>query len=261
MRLEIDNAEESLLKVAKSHGNSGMVSVPKGWVGREVRVVLLEKEDLEDKIQEFLIEYNKLTVYIQVDWTDGDILFYNFKDGEWVEHPDQIELPVFKDESLKKLYAAFLERIFGNDHLLDMLAGMSVGESFMLGNTKYTRMKIGYVERFDKGKLTMKEHILMRYGEEKWDEMKERLSEKNKYQRKFSKIIKTIKEEPNVRFVTQTPAANVLEVCLYHSVDLDTDKINRKLKHLDVEVLAKPGYPDESLPETHFIIPLLIKDL
>ena len=78
----------------------------------------------------------------------------------------------------------------------------------------------------------------------------------------FQKIIKTIKEEPNVRFVVRNPNdAHVLEVCLYHSVDLDTDRINGKLKYLDVEVLAKPGYPDESLPETHFIIPLLIKDL
>lgn len=45
MKLIIDNAEESRVKVAKSHGNSGRVSVPKEWIGRDVQVVLLEKKE------------------------------------------------------------------------------------------------------------------------------------------------------------------------------------------------------------------------
>ena len=120
-------------------------------------------------------------------------------------------------------------------------------------------------ERFDKGKMTTNEAMIYLYGEEKAEEMREemleRIREKNKNRKKLSDIIKVIKEEPNVKFVTRSPYdVYVLEVVLYHSIDLDIDRINDKLKQLDVEVWAKPGRMDKDL-NTHFIIPLLIREI
>ena len=135
MRLEIDNAEESLLKVAKSHGNSGMVSVPKSWIGREVRVVLLEKEQEEDKIQEFMIEYTGFSQHIRVDWTDGEILFLHPQTHDWVGHRNQLNGNwSFQDERTEELYNKFLDEIFSDEQLLDYIAFMDVDEVVMTRN-------------------------------------------------------------------------------------------------------------------------------
>ena len=74
MIIKIDNVEESLLKTAKNHGNSGMVSVPKSWIGRQVQVVLLNDDETDEPIQEFKIEYTGFTQFIKVNWDDGDIM-------------------------------------------------------------------------------------------------------------------------------------------------------------------------------------------
>lgn len=44
MKIEIDNAEESLTKRVRQSGNGGYVYIPSRWIGREVQIVLL-KED------------------------------------------------------------------------------------------------------------------------------------------------------------------------------------------------------------------------
>lgn len=45
MKIEINNAKESIVKMAKPHGNSARLLVPKRWVGKQVQCVLLEDED------------------------------------------------------------------------------------------------------------------------------------------------------------------------------------------------------------------------
>ncbi len=40
----INNAEESITKEAKAHGNGALVLVPKRWIGRKVQITLLEEE-------------------------------------------------------------------------------------------------------------------------------------------------------------------------------------------------------------------------
>ena len=45
IRVVIDNAEESITKVAKAHGNGALVLVPKRWIGRKVQITLLEEDD------------------------------------------------------------------------------------------------------------------------------------------------------------------------------------------------------------------------
>lgn len=45
MKVIIENAEESIVKVAKPHGNSARIIVPKKWIGRDVQLVLLSEED------------------------------------------------------------------------------------------------------------------------------------------------------------------------------------------------------------------------
>lgn len=44
MKVIIENAEESIVKVAKPHGNSARIIVPKKWIGRDVQLVLLSEE-------------------------------------------------------------------------------------------------------------------------------------------------------------------------------------------------------------------------
>ena len=141
MRLEIENAEESLMKTAKAHGNSAMVSVPKGWIGREVRVVLLEKD--EDKpIQEFKIEYTGFTQFMEVDWNDGEILFLHPNTHEWVGNRTQLDGNwSFQDERKADLYNKFIDEIFADDQLLDYIAFMDVDESILTQyNHKVTRV-------------------------------------------------------------------------------------------------------------------------
>ena len=45
LKVIIDNAEESIVKVAKPHGNSARIIVPKKWIGRDVQLVLLSKDE------------------------------------------------------------------------------------------------------------------------------------------------------------------------------------------------------------------------
>ncbi|WP_407462156.1 DUF2080 family transposase-associated protein [Methanobrevibacter sp.] len=45
MKVIIENAEESIVKVAKPHGNSARIIVPKKWIGRDVQLVLLSKDE------------------------------------------------------------------------------------------------------------------------------------------------------------------------------------------------------------------------
>lgn len=45
MKVIIENADESIVKVAKPHGNSARIIVPKKWIGRDVQLVLLSEED------------------------------------------------------------------------------------------------------------------------------------------------------------------------------------------------------------------------
>ena len=45
IQIVIDNAEESLTKIAKAHGNGALVLVPKRWIGRKVQITLLKKDD------------------------------------------------------------------------------------------------------------------------------------------------------------------------------------------------------------------------
>lgn len=44
MKIEINNAEESITKTVKPYGNGAKVNVPKSWIGREVQIILLEKK-------------------------------------------------------------------------------------------------------------------------------------------------------------------------------------------------------------------------
>ena len=45
MKVIIENADESIVKVAKPHGNSARIIVPKKWIGRDVQLVLLSEDD------------------------------------------------------------------------------------------------------------------------------------------------------------------------------------------------------------------------
>ena len=45
MKVIIENADETIIKVAKPHGNSARIIVPKKWIGRDVQLVLLSEED------------------------------------------------------------------------------------------------------------------------------------------------------------------------------------------------------------------------
>lgn len=45
LKVIIDNAEESIVKVAKPHGNSARIIVPKKWIGRDVQLVLLSEDE------------------------------------------------------------------------------------------------------------------------------------------------------------------------------------------------------------------------
>ena len=45
MKVIIENAEESIVKVAKPHGNSARIIVPKKWIGHDVQLVLLSKDE------------------------------------------------------------------------------------------------------------------------------------------------------------------------------------------------------------------------
>ncbi|WP_458454230.1 DUF2080 family transposase-associated protein [Methanobrevibacter sp.] len=45
MKVIIENAEESIVKVAKPHGNSARIIVPKKWIGRNVQLVLLSEDE------------------------------------------------------------------------------------------------------------------------------------------------------------------------------------------------------------------------
>ncbi|WP_406533434.1 DUF2080 family transposase-associated protein [Methanobrevibacter sp.] len=45
MKVIIENADESIVKVAKPHGNSARIIVPKKWIGREVQLVLLSEDE------------------------------------------------------------------------------------------------------------------------------------------------------------------------------------------------------------------------
>ncbi len=45
LKVIIENAEESIVKTAKPHGNSARIIVPKKWIGRDVQLVLLSEED------------------------------------------------------------------------------------------------------------------------------------------------------------------------------------------------------------------------
>ena len=45
MKIIIENADESIVKVAKPHGNSARIIVPKKWIGRDVQLVLLSEDE------------------------------------------------------------------------------------------------------------------------------------------------------------------------------------------------------------------------
>ena len=45
MKLEIDDVEESIVKKVKPYGNGANVIVPKSWIGRDVRILLIEKKE------------------------------------------------------------------------------------------------------------------------------------------------------------------------------------------------------------------------
>ena len=45
MEVKIENAEEVIIKTVKPHGNGANVLVPKAWIGKQVKVVLLEEEE------------------------------------------------------------------------------------------------------------------------------------------------------------------------------------------------------------------------
>lgn len=44
MKVEIENAKETIEKTVKAHGNSGRVYVPASWIGKRVQIVLLEDD-------------------------------------------------------------------------------------------------------------------------------------------------------------------------------------------------------------------------
>ena len=142
MIIKIDNVEESLLKTAKNHGNSGMVSVPKNWIGRQVQVVLLNDDEADEPIQEFKIEYTGFTQFIKVNWDDGDIMFLHPNTHQWVGHRNQINSDwSFQDDRKNELFNQFIDEIFADEQLLDYIAFLEVDESVItLNGHKVTRI-------------------------------------------------------------------------------------------------------------------------
>ena len=81
MRIEISNAEESIIKRVRQSGNGGYVYIPSKWIGREVQIVLLKENDKKlSKIEkEKLIKTFTNITEDETDWGYMDEV-YNTQD-------------------------------------------------------------------------------------------------------------------------------------------------------------------------------------
>ncbi len=60
---------ESIEKTVKPEGNSGRVYVPKVWIGKRVKIFLLESDELPYLLKQKIIGNHRLTVI----WVSGEI--------------------------------------------------------------------------------------------------------------------------------------------------------------------------------------------
>jgi hypothetical protein len=60
---------DSIEKTVKAHGNSARVLVPKSWMGKRVKVFLLESEELPYLLKQKVVGGHRLTVV----WVSGEI--------------------------------------------------------------------------------------------------------------------------------------------------------------------------------------------
>lgn len=44
MKVEIPNAEETITKTVKPYGNGAMITVPKKWIGKTIKAILIKEE-------------------------------------------------------------------------------------------------------------------------------------------------------------------------------------------------------------------------
>ncbi len=88
MKITIDNAEESIIKTVKPSGNGGYVYIPSKWIGREVQIILLKKDDKMDKESfelKIVDENYEISIIAEFDEDNEFVYFQNPLTGNMVE--------------------------------------------------------------------------------------------------------------------------------------------------------------------------------